>query len=167
MRKLTQFAILLAFVSLALGQTTPLVGTSNPAADLSVINANFSYLDDRGVPASITLTIDGGGSAISTGEITWVRVPFDGTITGVEMTADASGSVVVDIWNDTYANFPPTVADTITASAKPTITTAIKSQDVTLTGWTTAVTAGDYLKFNVDSAATITRLVLVLTIDKD
>ena len=32
-----------------------------------------------------------------------------------------SGSIVIDVWKDTYANFPPIVADTITASAKPTL----------------------------------------------
>jgi len=58
------------------------------------------------------------------------------------------------------------VADTITASAKPTITTAVKSQDSTLTGWTTAITAGDTLRFNVDSITSITRITLSLKITK-
>jgi hypothetical protein len=38
-----------------------------------------------------------------------------------------------------------------------------KSQDTTLTGWTTAVAAGDILRFNVDSATTVTRVTLSLT----
>ena len=105
---------------------------------------------------------DGGGSAITAGTIVDVLAPFTGTITGWTLLADASGSAVVDIWKDVYANFPPTVADTITASAKPTLTSATKATSSTLTGWTTAVTAGDILRFNLDSASTITRLLLVL-----
>lgn len=116
--------------------------------------------------ASIGITIDGGGSAISTGLKGYIEVPYACTINRVTMLADQSGSAVVDIWKDTYANYPPTVADTITASAKPTISSATKSQDSTLTGWTTSVSAGDILGFNVDSASTITRLHLVLKVTK-
>lgn len=112
----------------------------------------------------ITVTMSGGGSAITTGIKCDASIPYTCTITGVRMAADQSGSIVVDIWKDTYANYPPTVADTITAAAKPTISAATKSEDTTLTGWTTAVTAGDMLRFNVDSAATVTRLVLTLTV---
>lgn len=93
-------------------------------------------------------------------------VPFACTITGVTMLADISGSIVVDIWKDTYANFPPDDTDSITAAAPPTITTATKSQDTTLTGWTVAVAAGDVLRFNVDSVTDVTRLTLVLDITR-
>lgn len=113
---------------------------------------------------AITLAIDGGGSAISTGIKADIYVPYACTITAVTMLADQSGSIVVDIWKDAYANYPPTIADTITASAKPTISTATKSTDSTLTGWTTSISAGDTLRFNVDSAATVTRLQLALTV---
>ena len=93
------------------------------------------------------------------------RVPFDCTIVGNEVYADASGSIVIDIWNDTYANYPPTDADSITASAPPTLSTATKSTDTTLTGWTTSLSAGDILKFNVDSISTVTRVTLVLLVE--
>jgi hypothetical protein len=68
--------------------------------------------------------------------------------------AATSGSIVVDIWKDVYANFPPTVGDKITASAPPTISTATKSTDATLTGWTTAVTANDVFGINLNTVAT-------------
>jgi hypothetical protein len=117
---------------------------------------------------SVGLTIDGGGSVITTGVKGFVRVPFTGTITKVTVlstdAAATSGSIVIDVWKDTYANYPPTVADTITASAKPTITTATKSEDATLTGWTTAVTAGDIFAFKVDSVTTLTRATIQLDV---
>ena len=110
--------------------------------------------------------LNGGGSAIATGIAGDIEIPYGGTIAAVRMFADQSGSMVVDIWKDTYANYPPTVADTITAAAKPTISTATKAEDATLTGWTTTVTAGDILRFNVDSCSTITRCAISLTIRK-
>jgi hypothetical protein len=117
---------------------------------------------------AVGLIIDGGGSAITTGVKAFVEVPFAGTITAVTvLSTDAavtSGSIVIDLWKDTYANYPPTVADTITASAKPTLASATKSRDTTLTGWTTAIAAGDILGFKVDSASTVTKVLISLTV---
>lgn len=95
-----------------------------------------------------------------------LTIPFACTITEWTLLADVSGSAVVDIWKDTYANYPPTVADTITGSAKPTITAATKGQSSTLTGWTTTISAGDTLRFNVDSVTTIARITLSLKVKR-
>lgn len=115
---------------------------------------------------AIEFIIDGGGSALTTGIKGDLEIPFACTIQQVSMLADQSGSVVVDIWKDTYANFPPVDADSITASAPPTISSTTKSQDSTLTGWTTTVAAGDILRFNVDSITTIERVVVSLKVIK-
>ena len=113
---------------------------------------------------TVGITVDGGGSAVTTGLKGFRSIARTGTIVKARLLADQSGSVVFDIFNDIFANFPPTVADTITAAAKPTLSGADSSEDTTLTGWTTAVTAGDVLGFNVDSAATLTRVTLELEI---
>jgi hypothetical protein len=114
--------------------------------------------------ASITFIIDGGGNTITTGVKGFLEIPFGCTINRATALADQSGSIVVDVWKDTYANYPPTDADSITASAPITISAATKSQDSTLTGWTTAITAGDILGFNVDSVTTVQRLTVALRI---
>ena len=111
----------------------------------------------------IFLTLDGNGSAISTGQKGYVRVPWSGTITGWEIVADTSGNIVVDVWKDTYANFPPTDADSIAGSELPTLSGVQKNTDTSLT-WTGsgAVTAGDWIGWNVDSASTVTRVHIAL-----
>ena len=115
----------------------------------------------------VGITIDGGGSAITAGVKGYIECPYAGTIVAATLLADQSGSIVIDVWKDTYANYPPTVADTITASAKPTLSSATKSQDTTLTGWTTSVSAGDIFGFNVDALATnVTRVHLILKINR-
>ena len=116
--------------------------------------------------AVIIFIIDGGGSAITTGEKGHLRIPFKCEIQRATLLADQSGSIVIDIWKDTYVNFPPTIADTIVAAAKPTITTAVKSEDATLTGWTKTINADDILAFNVDSITTIKRVTLILKVKK-
>lgn len=116
--------------------------------------------------AVIPFIIDGGGSAITTGQKGHVRIPFACTINRATALADQSGSIVVDIWKDTYGNFPPADGDSITASAPVTISGATKSEDSTLTGWTTSISADDILAFNVDSVTDIERVLISLKVTK-
>ncbi len=126
----------------------------------------MGYSDPPNPDVGLAFVIDGAGAAITTGEKGHLVAPYDGTIVEAEIEADKTGSIVVDIWKDTYANFPPTDADSITSATPPTITNATKNQDATLTSWTTAVTKGDILAYNVDSCATITRVTVTLYIRK-
>jgi hypothetical protein len=116
--------------------------------------------------AALEFVIDGAGSVPSTGQKGHLEVPFDCQIVQATLLADQTGSAVVEIWKDTYANFPPTVADKITASAPPTLSSAQKAQDLTLTGWSTQLSAGDVLAFNLNSASTVTRLTLSLKLKR-
>ena len=113
---------------------------------------------------TINFIVDGGGSAITTGQKGHVVVDFACTVQAWTILADQSGSIVIDVWKDTYANFPPTVADTIAGSEKPTLAAAQKNQDTNLTTWTTSIAAGDILAFNVDSATTVTRVTVALKV---
>lgn len=113
-----------------------------------------------GGSCAIEIILGDGSNVLTTGFKGFIEAPFDFTIEAVTLVADVSGSCVIDIWKDTYANFPPTVADTITASAKPTLSSAQKSQNTTLTGWTKTVTKGDILGFNVDSASTVKQITI-------
>ncbi|GAH28073.1 unnamed protein product, partial [marine sediment metagenome] len=51
----------------------------------------------------IIFIIDGGGEAITTGEKGHLRIPFKCEIQRATLLADQSGSIVVNIWKDTYA----------------------------------------------------------------
>ncbi len=113
------------------------------------------YINVQVELANIGLRIDNAASTIPTGVNGNLVIPFDCTISQWTLLANESGSIVIDIWKDSYANYPPTDEDSITASAPPTITTATKGQSSTLTGWTTSLLAGDILRFNVDSITTI------------
>lgn len=117
--------------------------------------------------ASIAFQLGDGASPITTAEREqWLEVNFDGTIEAATLLADASGSIVVDVWKDSYANYPPVVGDSICASAKPTLSSAQTSQDTTLTGWTTSLVRGDVLKVHVDSASTVKAVTLSLRVIK-
>lgn len=112
--------------------------------------------------------VDSPGTSIVTGRAGFIVVPWDCTITQMTILSSdpavTSGSIVVDIWKDSYANYPPTVTDSICGSAKPTLSSAIKNQDSTLTGWSKTLVAGDIIGLNVDSVSAVTRVRLELRV---
>lgn len=126
--------------------------------------ANTWALDN--FTTALMFSHDNAGVVVATGIKGDIQVPFACTITGVFLLADQSGSMVIDLWKDTYANYPPTDADSITSSAPVTISTATKATDTTLTGWTTAVSAGDIIRVNVDSCTSITRFTLAIRVKR-
>lgn len=119
----------------------------------------------------IGYVIDGGGAVITTGlKVYLPPIPFACTINQWTLLGDVSGSIVVNIYKSTYAAYDPTthpaVADKITASTPPTITTAKKNQSSTLTSWTTSIAAGDILALNVDSVTSLTKCTFGLKVTR-
>lgn len=133
--------------------------------------ATYSQLPATAPTAAIQFVIDGGGATIATGVKGYLEVPFACTINEATILGDRSSSCVVNVWKCTYAQFDagsthPVAGDKITSSAPPTISTATKNQDATLTGWTTTINAGDILAFNVDSNTAMQRITLDLKVTK-
>jgi hypothetical protein len=114
----------------------------------------------------VLIPMDGLGSTITIGDKVDFNIPWNAVITGWTLLSKEVGSIVVDIYKDTYANYPPTGADTICGGNKPTLSSANKNTTTILTGWTTTVTAGDTFRINVDSCSGITRVSLILTYRK-
>lgn len=90
------------------------------------------------------------------------EVPYNMTLSSCEMvaipiTGETTGDIVVDVWVDSYANYPPVVGDSIVGSGvKPTIAGALKSNDTDLTDWTTLnLTKGSKALFNVVSCSNL------------
>lgn len=109
---------------------------------------------------SFGVTVDGGGTVLTTGSKGTVIVPFACTITGWSIVADQAGSVTFDVDKAADgASTNPSVS--IVASAAPALSTDQIERSTTLTGWTTAVAANDVIEFEVTgSPATITRATL-------
>jgi hypothetical protein len=107
--------------------------------------------------------LNGAGATPSTGVFAQISVPYSCTIAGWVITADQTGSAIVDILRSTYAAFPTTAS--IAGTDKPTLSGAQKNEDLTLTGWgSTAINAGDILQANLNSIATVTQVFVTLYI---
>jgi hypothetical protein len=95
--------------------------------------------------------------------VTYVRVPYSGTIQEWHIIATASCSCTLDVWKASGAL--PTNANSITASAKPALSGATTATSGTLTGWATTVSTGDILGFELEAlTGTPTAITLVLKV---
>lgn len=153
------------------GDTAPdrALRTPSEARRLTSTTGRTRNLERRFVRAGTVRTLMAhyvaDGRPLLTGLEREATIPFACTITGWVLLGDQSGSIEIDIWKTTFAGYPPSVGDSITASAKPTLSSAPASEDSTLTGWTTAITAGDCLRFNIDSVdGVLKRATLSLTL---
>lgn len=113
-----------------------------------------------GMVQTLNFVIDGAGTAIATGIKGDVRLDFAGTITQWTALADQTGSITVNVWKAAYSAHPPVAGGLL---GSPAISAANKAQSGAIS-W--AFVAGDELRFNVASAATIQRVTIALTITR-
>ena len=95
----------------------------------------------------------GATLALGAGSVVYFTVPYACTIAAWNITVDA-GTVTFDVWKIGTGTAIPTVANTITASAKPQLSSGTALHSTTLTGWTTAVTANDIFGIQLNTVAT-------------
>jgi hypothetical protein len=155
----SNFAAITAPASVTSNYTITLPAAGGAANDVLQYDGsqNASFVSNT---RTLNFVIDGGGSAITTGKKGVVVLDGDYTVTGWTIIADQSGSIVVDVNLSTYTNFPTTAS--IAGTELPTLSSAQKNEDLTLTSWTTTLSARDVLEFEVDSVSTVTRVTVAL-----
>lgn len=143
---------------------TPDVALLDRAPIVPVVVAAPSTVVDK--QRSFGITVDGGTTVLTTGLKGFIRVPIAGFIQKVTvLSTDAavtSGSIVVDVWKDTFALYAPTVADTIVGASPPTLTAATASEDTVLAGWTRSFAAGSVFGFSIASVTSIKRVTVIV-----
>eukprot|EP00919_Chromeraceae_sp_WS-2016_P042109 GHVR01100142.1.p2 GENE.GHVR01100142.1~~GHVR01100142.1.p2 ORF type:complete len:184 (-),score=18.28 GHVR01100142.1:87-638(-) len=142
--------------------TPQAIGTASAGVATDASRSDHVHTDT----SALVFVFDGGGSALTTDPVCDVYIPFACTIISSTLLADQSGDAVLDVEKDTYANYPPTGGDSIVASAPPTLSSATKAQDATLTGWTTAIAADTTIRVIISSVSTCERLTLVLKVQR-
>ena len=115
----------------------------------------------QNTPAAITATTAIKG---------YLPVPFDCEVWKWRVVADQAGSIVVDIWMDTYAAFLAGTlanADSITGTDTPTLSSVIANESTALTGWTRELVKDRMLAYNVDAGpATVTWVAVILYVKR-
>jgi len=107
-----------------------------------------------GLTAPVTIAWDGQGGFITTGLTRYFVVPYSCTISGWSIVAEGTGpTCTIDVWKVASGTVLPTVANTITASATPSLSSGNAVRSSVLTAWTTSIAAGDILAFNIDAVS--------------
>jgi len=114
--------------------------------------ASNLIIDDFGI------TIDGGGAVPGTGSKGFITIPYSGTITNWYLAADQAGSCVIDV--------KISGSSIIGTGNKPTLS-SVQTGNAAVSGWTsTSISAGDIIEFNLNSVTTITRVNLVIKLNR-
>ena len=145
-------------------------GTFSTSGGTLTLNRQNGSVSITGFTANVGclgITIDGGGSAITTGVVGSLIVPYACVIDCWGIIADQSGSIVVDVWKGSSPlSIPTSAAQSIAGSEKPTLSSQQINTDLNLTTWTKNLAFGDVLVFNVDSATTVERVTLQIKVIK-
>ena len=154
----------------ATGGTSQVLKQATAGAAITV--AQLAFTDVSGaatlaqLPATAKVrgfgaTFDGGGAALVAGKTVYMTIPYAATITAWNITVD-TGTCTIDIWKIASGTAIPTIANTITASALPAISSGTAIHSTTLTSWTTSIMANDIVGINLKivSGATFVNIVI-------
>lgn len=108
--------------------------------------------------SSVGFTVDGGGSAITSGKVKgFFTCPYAATISAWNIVVD-TGTVTIKCWKIATGTAKPTASNSINTSGVA-LSSGSAIHSTTLSDFTsTAVTAGDIFAFNIESVASATEL---------
>jgi len=106
-----------------------------------------------------------GATALSSALTACVPTYISGTIQGVEIVADVSGSATIDVKTVAHGSWTGTASvASITAASIPALSSASKYTDVVLSGWNKILTAGTDVCFVMTSPTTVAGLGITLKV---
>jgi hypothetical protein len=149
--------------SLSVNEIENDLSASHPPVDIFALSDRVDVIETIVNPRYVTVTFDGGGSAITSGLQAEVQIPFSGTVSSWLIYSTATGSCVVDVLKcDDFSAYPTFTS--IAGSEKPTLTSQIKNQDLILSTWSQSISSGNILRFNVDSALVVQKVYITIKI---
>jgi hypothetical protein len=133
------------------------------SGDATIAGTGAITLSSNLKTGSFGVTVDGVTAIVQAGQIGYVVMPYDGTITRWTITSNVSGSISFDIWKDTLIDTIPTIGDSIVGGVYPSITGTNFGTSTSLGSWTsTTFLAGHIFGFYVNSASTIKNATLTI-----
>ena len=109
---------------------------------------------------TVNYVIDSGSLPMQVGDKGSLTIDVTGVIENIRVLSDQTGDIVFDISKTTFADFPN--FNSITSGNRVQLVNTNKYFDDVLNNWTTTITAGDILRFDVISVNNIRRLLISL-----
>lgn len=112
---------------------------------------------------SLEYVFDGQGSVITANTSFWISLPYSGTLTALNVSADVNTSANINISKGVRPanNSFPTFTD-ITGGNQVNLTQQGSLTNGTLTDWITAINKGDMIKVNIYSVDNATKILVAL-----
>ena len=135
-----------------------IVFTTPPAVSDDVVIIALAAVAD--LTRTVNYVIDSGSLPMQVGDKGKLTIDVTGVIENIRVLADQTGDIVLDIGKASFADYPN--FNSITAGQRVQLTNTNKYFDDVLNNWTTTITAGDILRFDVISVNQIRRLLISL-----
>lgn len=111
--------------------------------------------------AKISMSIDAGTNTIETGFKGYFEATSDMTISGWNIVANRTGTILIDLFKTTYNNFSS--FGSIITGIPPSLNNQNKSYGNIMTGWNIGVSRGDILEFVVKGCTGINKININIT----
>ncbi len=109
---------------------------------------------------TVNYVIDSGSLPMQVGDKGSLTIDVTGVIENIRVLSDQTGDIVFDISKTTFADFPN--FNSITSGNRVQLINKDKYFDDVLNNWTSTITAGDILRFDVISVNNIRRVLISL-----
>jgi hypothetical protein len=114
----------------------------------------------------LTWNIGDGTNVILSGTKGRRLINRDMTVTGWRLCESSTTPIAGSISIDLKVGADYNTAVSITGTEKPTLTSQDNNSDLSLSTWTVALNAGDFLWFNIDSVVSVKKVILTLEVEK-
>ena len=109
---------------------------------------------------TVNYVIDSGSLPMQVGDKGSLTIDVTGVIENIRVLSDQTGDIVFDISKTTFADFPN--FNSITSGNRVQLVNTNKYFDDVLNNWTSTITTGDILRFDVISVNNIRRVLISL-----
>lgn len=135
-----------------------IIFTNPPAAGQNFFAVALATTAD--LTRTINYVIDATPNVVSVGIKGHLTIDVTGIIESWTVLADVPGNLIMDIKKSSYINYPTFTS--ISGTEKPTLTNQAKNKDDGLSTWDTTLTAGDILRFEVESCDYIKQFLIAI-----
>ena len=137
--------------------TVTLIGAHSTADVVITLPATTGTVALVGTEKLATFAWDGGGAAITVGATSkrCTSIPYGSTITGWTLINEQADTLSTAIYKDAF-NADAIATTEITGTAPIRTGAKVAATSTTLTGWTTAVTANDFICAQVTTCGAAT-----------
>jgi len=125
---------------------------ANPPNSSSVPFFGIALSNTADLTRTINYVVDNGSRPMTIGNKGYLTIDVTGTIQSFILLSDNIGTLELDLIKCTFDDFP--TGTSICGNSRPELNNEVKKSDITLSGWTKQLNAGDIIQYEVINTST-------------